>query len=592
MPYKAPLVLPVTSPDDPGSPWPNQLQLPIQTRQTIDASQDWFDNTQDAASVANGIVDYYSSSVGNFVDTQRRDYGAGIVSVHSKFLNLPGLTLQYENQHGQERLTMTAYPESAPTGATGVEVNNDGYIFWAHADPRYPDLVDNKPTFQTPYDIFLNGYLVYSGFKITGIAQGFVIMFGKTALRCHSVIEYDQSSTNPFKDGQFGTNQIWGPNGGLVNDLAPPFQPPVKGTQTPDNLDVPAHPNEFLYSLFDWGNNNNPGALMTEGFIGSVPSYGRWMGQGGIGQAPTIMNGVQFAFPEKSPLNLKGQNYLTIMLKAGAIGEENLVVDSVVVEFYDRGTFSGASQTWSYTSGGRSVRYTLNDKPLLWCASLYASKGSQNMSMGFDLTPKAKSTEANNALLTDLSQPNSSFAQGTYLGLTAAQQAALAEYAMTVTALINAFNASQAPIIAAAILALSVGEQTLANINSFILEYSGTFDKNQTVPSTFTFTNETGRPTPLTGLQSVDNFISASTTVEGDWIVSVSEAAFYVILQAGLQEQTDIVVGLTATYIAAITAQPNLPSPPPNAGTPLDAFVWRNVSISGSEWEFDDWQNL
>lgn len=582
MAFKPRHELPVTGPD--GGDWPNVMQLPIQLRKIIDASQNWFDNTEDQTQVADQIVDLYSASIANFVDVNRRNVASGITNVQSRFQNFPGLTLQYENRHGAERLSMTVYPESLNqnSGSPGLELNYDGYIYWAHGDPGFPDAVNGQPFAPTPYDIFLNGYTIYSGYDITQIAQGFVIMFGPTALRCHSVAD----DKNPFKGANFGTNKIWGPNGGLYYVNVPTWQPDDPTVSAPDGLTVPSHKAEPIYPLFDWDNTNNTGNLLGEPFENGQ----RWADY--PMPDPTTMKGVQFADAQKSPLVWNGVNNLTIMIRGGSQpgATENNIFESVVAEFYDRAKLISGSETWSHIVNAATSSYAMNNKPMFF-AALHGGAFVNGINLTIDLTK-------NSQHLNDAFIPDATWSPVTnelaLVGLSQAQQNALTAYTAEVAAIITAFNAAQAPAIAAALLAFSKDEVVLTNIETYLSAYTeGLFSSTDFSQSFFTFESffPVGQP-PTTGNATIDSYISESSSEPGLWVVTTSQGNFWSVLQTGLAAETATAAADLATYTALVSAQPPLPPVPSTVGTPLDSFVWRTVAVNDSTWSFGDWQNL
>lgn len=556
--------------------------MPIQTRATIDATQNWFDTTKTPDDTANAVVDYYSASIGNFVNVQRRNHGAGIVQVSNHFQNFPGLRLQYENNQGMERLSMTVYPESAPQlGGQVIDTNNDGYIVWVHDQVGFPNPITTHGVavdqIQSPYYVFLNEYLIYKGYGITQQAQAFVIMFGKTALRCHSI----EDKQNPLADAN---------NGGLVNEVIP-ARAQIDATPAPDKELIPKHKDLPGYFLFNWNDVQNPESLVLTGFIGTQPAYERWQPLNNGPFPPQINKGVHFFDPKKSPLKSDGQNLLTILYQPGGKPSafEVTLVDDIFVEFFDRQKTRKVSQSWNYTTNDKTSTILANDTPLYWGCINYAPGGSTSTNMGFDLTKKAKKAE-NNFLLSGLDDyPGASLVK--LVGLSDAQQQIITAYGVQCTAIIAAFNAMQAPIIAAALLQLAIAENTEANIQLFIGAYdNGTFSKTDNSQPTFSFEPFTPGGSGLTGNQLIDQHIAESGTLPGLWIVDQSEAAFWLTLQAGNSQQLDIIKVKTDTYTTAISAVPKLPDPPASAGKDIDAFKWRTVDVSGDNWTFGPWR--
>lgn len=428
--------LPVTAPGQDG-PWPNNLQLPIQTRRIIDASQNFFDTTVNPDAAGDQVVNYYSASIGNFVATQRRDYASGINQQQNRFFTLPGLAMRYENNQGMERLTLVAQPESFVSGGNQVlDTNLDGYIVWVHSEVGYPNLINFEPTIGGPYDIFLNGYKIYEGFKITQENSAFVIMFGLTALRCHSL----EDKTNPLL-----TNTSYGPTAlgnASVNDIIPPRKD-IAASNAPDGAVVPRHKDEPLYPIFNWNDALNPCTLISTGGTGS---YTRWEIFIGSSATPQVTNGVHFKDPMKSPLVKDGPNFITVLLQPGASAPELLSISIIFAEFYDRKTTDVVQQSWNYNSiPGQAI--IANDKPLYFGCVEVNGGSFLSLSTGFDLTKGATNSQ-DDCLLSGLDDALTG-ESASLVGLTATQQAAITAYTAEVRAIFAAFNASQAPIIAA-----------------------------------------------------------------------------------------------------------------------------------------------
>lgn len=357
MSFKPPLTLPITSPDAPGSPWPNQIQQPIQTRQTIDASKNWFDTTQDAASVANGIVDYHGASISNFVATQRRDYGAGIVRVHSKFLNLPGLTLQYENQFGQERLTMTAYPENVVLGGPSVETNYDGYIAFVSngnnigfTSPGYDEGVT--------YEFSINQKVFHTYFQPKLVTEIIVFRFGKTALRCQSLADKPDGPGNP--------NAV---TLGLVAaiEASRAKTKAFSTTGATGSAQIPAHHDLPIYSIYNW---DDP--LQNGGHESQLPK-------------PTVTKVFDF-IGQDNPIDSKGMNKLRIKMTPNMkfIPGAWVWYFNMIAEFYSRAEFRNVSVSWTKASKDGSANITVNDAPLYW---QMISPNQPHLGMDIDLSP-------------------------------------------------------------------------------------------------------------------------------------------------------------------------------------------------------------
>lgn len=327
MAYKPSNQLPVTGPTNPNSPYPNQLQQPIQVRRTIDASKNWLDQNQNADAVGDSIVDYYSATIGNFVNAQRRDYSAGIVEQHSKFLNMPGLTIQYENRQGQERLSLTAYPESFTGGGLVNEFNYDGYF-------AVMSLATGDASVVT-YQAFLNGSIIGTWSAPANLLGTVLFRFGPTALRCQSLIDKPQGGPGNPNDAALGP----------VRPVLPP-RPKVKAFANNLTVKISEHPDLPLYAVYQRDN-----ILNTAGIPSTPPT-------------PPIFK--TFVFPDigKTPLLKTGFNRFRLKPQA-AFTESQSASLFLYAEFYNRNSLRNVFQSWSrQASDGQSL--TVNDQPNYW----------------------------------------------------------------------------------------------------------------------------------------------------------------------------------------------------------------------------------
>jgi hypothetical protein len=409
-----------------------------------------------------------------------------------------------------------------------------------------------------------------------------VIMFGLTALRCHSL----EDKYNPLlRDTDYGNTSSGNPS---VNDTIP-ARADIPASNAPDGEVVPRHLDEPLYPIFNWNDALNPASLIVVGEVGDIISYSRWDVFSNGPALPQVVNGVHFKDPKKSPLDYNGQNYITILLQPGAQAPEIQMIDVIFCEFYDRKTTEGLQQSWNYYS---SPNQTIigNDKPLYFGSSTLSPSGSLSTNAGFDLTKGAENS-ADDCLLSGLDDVLST-SLGPLVGLTAAQQAVITAYGAECAVIINAFNASQGPIITAAINALAVAENTQANIGVYINAYNiGTFSKTSVTPTTFNVTPFFDHGTSaLTGDDFIDMHIAMGDE-PGIWIVEQSQAQFWNTIQSGDDLQTTVVEEKTTAYEAAITATPNLPPVPPDGGSDIDDCIWRAVTVAGDDWTFGPWRN-
>lgn len=537
--------LPITSPNGDG-PWPSNLQLPIQTRGTVDASKGWYDNTRDQAGAANAIVDYYSSSIGHFVQAQRRNYATGNAQVQRRFYSLPGLTMAYENYQGQERLSLTVYPESAPpVGGLLQDINYDGYLTFILYDPKYPNPVPNgSQGYPRSYDLYLNGYLLYKGFQITQVCQGFVAMFGLTALRCQSLV--DKQHMNPFEQQS---------NGGLVNKVLPP------------RAQVEGHDDLVSYVLFNFTTTMNP--VYNPVYLNQL---------GGVTPIEVnITHGVQFFDPKKSPLNTKkgnSTNYFGVTLSQGLTqGTEDSIGYFMFGEFYSRDKARGVSRSWNKTSlPGETI--IANDKPLFWGnthITSYTELTPGENAMGFDLF--ADNVDGGALSPADLNGQASNEAKFGKSILPAADDA-LVNYVAEVAQIELAFSESQLPL-----LRKAQGDATKARmqVNDDELNFKRATSELLALDDQIALF-ETLDPAiygPALANDKKDLPIYKQNVAKADELLTTD---------IGIMNMAD------DAFERLAAESPTLPPVPTIQDDDIDHFRYRTVTVSGSDWTFGGWQ--
>lgn len=535
--------------------YPNEMQLPIVVDRTISASQVFYDFTAStpglAEAVAGSIEQAYSGAINHFVDTNRRSVGAGNADVHGKNLDLPGLSLRYDNQFGRELLRVTVAPEAVNVpGGLQLDINNDGYVAFTLYDPRYPNVVNNKPGFPKSYDIYMNGYLIKRNFMVVGPCQTFVVMFGMTALRCQSLI--DKNHLNPFE------NEV--PPG-----LAPIVLPPRPKVNGDDDL--------FAYTLFDFTDQKNPVYDTT------VESL-----MGGTSTVKTNITGaLQFAEPTKSPLKTKKDEInhfgVTLSTAAGTQGTEDQIGYFIYAEFYARTTLRPVKQSWNKTTAQGGV-IVANDKPLFWGnhnITSYTSLTPGENGMGFNLWAKQGGDDQISPVssLSQLAKDGGSFQES----ISAKDNDLLLMYYQTVNQIITDFDRTQLPLIFAA-QAKVVADGTKLSTDEVQLK------KDE---------------------RDVDDLISQLATYD-DLIARGGDPVLYEVVIALDQAQLPIAKekvvtakqlvddDITAFNAASIEfgdligQSPTLPPKPPLDGDDIGKFKYREITVAGDDFIFGDWQ--
>lgn len=544
--------LPVTAPGQDG-PWPNQLQLPIQTRKIVDASRAFFDQTQNSDAIADAIVDYYAASVWNFVQVQRRDYAAGINQVHNRYLQLPGLGLRYENMQGMERLTMVAQPESALAGGQLIQdINYDGYVIFILYDPTFPNIVNGQPGYPKSFDIYMNGYLIKKGWMITQMCQAFVVMFGRSSLRCHSLI--DQFNLSPFR-----------------NDPAYPLLP----FPSPPRSKVDGHDDLPAYTLFKFTDMNNP--IYTMNDVTQFDLANPLM--------VNVTDGVQFFDPTKSPLNTKkgnSTNYFGVTLSYGLTqGTENVILYMMFAEFFSRTKLRPVTQSWNKIAPAGNV-VIANDKPLYWGNThiqSYTELTPGQNGMGFDLWDEMATSDddvlAAVALIGTANNP-APFGKS----IPPESDDALVEYRQHVNQLEQEFQASHLPAVEAALATLNAARAKV-NDDDLALKHAkeALLVTDDEIANDLLLIQQGGNPTIL-GLELAN-----------------SRALLPVYRQAIATADDDLMMDTTAlngadeNFTNIASEQPTLPAAPQIQGNDIDDFVWRAVNVSGDDWTFGGWMN-
>lgn len=541
--------LPITAPDGDG-PWPSALQLPIQTRRIIDASQNFFDTTKNPDAAGDAVVDYYSSSIANFVGTQRRDYASGINQQQNRYLSLPGLAMRYENSHGSERLTLVAQPESAPIGGQLIrDLNLDGYIIFTLYDIKFPNIVNGKPGYPTSYDLYMNGYLIKQDFKIKQACQSFVVMFGLSALRCQSLI--DKVANNPFKGDKAYP---------LLQDVLPP-RPQLDGHD-----DLPA------YTLFNFTTHDNP--IYTDDDVTQF--------QAANPLKVNVTGGVQFQDPLKSPLKTKkgdSTNYLGVTLSHGLTqGTQDPIYYMFFAEFFTRKKVRAVAQSWNKNPGPKDT-LICNDKPLYWGyknITSYTELTPGQNAIGFDLFDETGGDDdlLSAAPLTGTANSRAHFGQS----IPTDDDDNLLAYQKQIIQIEQAFEQNLLPQLQQAQQAQEAARKTY-NDDELTLKQTkqALGDLDDQINTVKALIGE--------GVQVGVNTIAlaALQAAVPTYQQNVSKADDK--LRAGFSDLTMA----DDAFLAIASETPTLPEAPMIHGKAIDDFVWREVNVSGDDWTFGDW---
>lgn len=338
------------------------MQAPPIARVIVDKS----DSTATDAS-ADYIIDSYAASISHFVDACRRNYSQGTPSYWRGAESLPGLLVDVEINNHREIITFTVKPSEF---RQSQEDNLDGYIAWVRPVP-YAGGVEGGTTLRDAI-LYINGYAVIDtkkfGKPVLDTGGVYVVMFGPTALRCHSLADNE----NPFKAGV----------------TEPDHKTPVKLVSAiiPGRKKVDNHDDLPAYFALQW---SQPFNVYTSQIDTILPVVGY----------------VQFkkedAKQAESPLLSTSTNDIVVWPQGYAGGlailgdisygstPETLPGPTpgadggeiIFAEFYDRKEHRRVSQSWTVTPGpGGHV--TVNDKPQWWFGG-----GGRTNAQWFDLTP-------------------------------------------------------------------------------------------------------------------------------------------------------------------------------------------------------------
>lgn len=451
-----------------------------------------------------------------------------------------------------------------------IDMNFDGYVavfFSQNSQSGGP-----KPI---TVDVYMNGYIMLTNVPLpTTTSSGFVFAFGATALRCQSILDPPvvKPSTNPLAASP-----------GLAPQVLPGRGDNPAGSDPVGNA-VKAWPQEFVYGLFGgsaWTAGQNPAQFIpTSG--GGTPAWQLWTDDPFF-NIPQMQSGLLFTNALKSPLKPTGMNYLTVVTSPGSqdVGEVANQA-AAVAEFYDRTELRNVSQSWQDTDNTLDI--AANDRPLQWATSFRGGAfNSPGITIGFDLTAGVKHEGAttdsgfgpDDCWVPPDGPPTNTV---TNSGLSDAQAAILGAYQAQVQAVLDAFEAAQAPIIDAASTAFGVADGASGDalfVASTVFEFW--FGSNDT------YNAELNAAFPdIGGFGELDIILSdpaSQSVINGIIGDSVLAADFTTLNTANAAKAAAL-----AALLAAEDVEPPLPPAPPGLSPNIGQFDFQQISVSGGNW--------
>ena len=292
---------------------------------SIDASQDWYAQTQNPSEVADSIVQNYTSSIDHFISAGRQQNHISELPQARHQASFPGLRIDQLFNQGMETIRITVYPQfNNPGGSQPVlDLNMDGYVVWIHH--WFVQTRNGVPVGvnSIPYDLLINGTVVVNAYlppdkflqldPITGLIEAtimIVIAFGPTALRCQSLHDKVNAFNNPAHPEY----------GGMAAQISP-SRPDIKATPGYFGKNIPSH--KDILGYFFWGPNTTPTNPTGWGDQFNPDSYAYDPGvEGQYDQAyspPNIVQIIQFADAQNSPLKATGTNIFTVRPNAAGL---------------------------------------------------------------------------------------------------------------------------------------------------------------------------------------------------------------------------------------------------------------------------------
>jgi hypothetical protein len=576
------------------------IQSPPGSTVGVQASADWFEAMGDSADkVAQDILHLNSGALHGFFQAQEQYHYNGLNEITNTRLELPQVSAHYQNQFGRTTYWVSVWPENVPGQGVSypgifTDLNYDGYIAWVHVDPNWPDLIGNPSgvgatsASPRPYNIYVNGYLVYQNYQPTSPSECFVILFGPTALRCESL--QDKPKLNPLASKSNGA-------------LAPPVVPgPTKqikqGTAVDGQTSVPQHDDELGYWIFNWDDPRNDLSYVPD-YLSIGQEFQAWDAAALAIQIapaangtllPKIKKGIQFFDARKSPLNYKGQNYAGAFLAPGKFTGEVEMLEIMYAEFYDRKKMRAVNQSWRLGPYEGAPCIIVNDSPKQWGTSTYAGAELDGQSVAFNLAPGVDSPGYDNQLVAWLSGPsnqdsNPDGAQG------AAVVAALDAYNAAWDSTVGAWQTSHNQQVQSDVTALSTAqanvgatynmlEHELLNLGEWVA-----FLYSESVPGFIDVTNFDWF------MQQVPAWLALpGTGTLNDINLRAAQQNVITILNLYNQRQAAYDDALQALNQLEAEQPPSPPAPPSDLGQSISGFKYRTIDVAGDVWSFGPWQ--
>lgn len=335
---------------------------------------------------AQRIVSGQASRLHHWLNGLRRGISLSGRRYADQFMAFADLNARWRINNGYEKLTLDVFPVGGSQGGASValDTNLDGYVCWVFGEPGGPfgPTPGGLPGDVVPYNIYFNGYLIERDFTPALPCGGYPILFGKTALLEPSYVgdvehRHIVGSTNP--------RHTVIPSGGWGQYSAGPG--PLGAIQ-------PAYTKTLGYWLLDWMNIHNPCQYLDLGG-GSIYDWSTLgTNQSALGP-PQFTTGMYFPDPRNSPLNPRGGNSVGASLSPLSTwfgqGAEIVIINVFLAEFYDRGAYRTAQQSWTILPQPRRS-IAVNDKPVLFGAGTWTGGFTSGSGMFFDLDPATTKT--------------------------------------------------------------------------------------------------------------------------------------------------------------------------------------------------------
>ncbi len=375
------------------SPPPGGAQRPVSIQTNIVLPPDANDVDKNVLSdVAHSIIESNGAGLARFLSNNRQQTSLSGGGYSSRNMNFPGMSARWAYNQGLEKLSLDVYPTGGGvTSATTSETNLDGYVAWIHVEPSWPDEIQvyqqpRRSQAPGPYSILFNGYLIEDAYlpnMQATHAGGYPILFGKTALLCDSYVGTVENQNPVIKEAQLKKpNKI----------IAPGVWGNINAGSMPDGSSVSKITKTLGYWLFDWLNEHNPWQyLFTPANLSSAQNWSNaFLGgfEGFFAGKPVFDKGMYFADTRlnKSPLKPMGQNGMCVIPAPGKLEAVDIeVYEMFLGEFYDRGSYRVASQSWTIGKRPRTT-IAINDKPLVYGQSQYYSGYNANSGGGMTFT--------------------------------------------------------------------------------------------------------------------------------------------------------------------------------------------------------------